>query len=577
MVRILRLRRVFAASLACVLVAAGCSRAAAPPPPATDDASPIRGGSLVVSMRSDPPTYNRLARDGGRSATELVTFLTQARLVRVNRVTGELEPWLAEQWEQDASGLRYTLHLRKGLAFSDGAPFSADDVLFSFAAAYAPDASGIGETLTVEGKPLTVTAADPYTVVVVFPTTSGPGLRLLDNLPILPAHKLKAALAAGKLSEEWTPARPPTDVVGLGPFVLREHVAGQRLVFERNPHYFRQDERGTRLPYLDRLTVLIVKDQAAESLKLQAGETDLMSSANLPPHDLASFKALAGRGALRTIELGVAMDADMLWFNLTGQAPADAPFREREFRQAVSAALDRQAIADTVYLGAAAPMAGPTSPGNTAWVARDLPPPHDVARARALLDGLGYRDRDGDGILETNRGKKVGFSLLAHSDHLRSRVAAMIQEQLRQVGIEVSIVGLDPTGLVGRIGAGDYDAAYFGFESSSPDPALSQDFWLSRGRMHVWHPAQKSPATAWEARMDGLMHVVATSADQAERQRAFATVQQIMVEEAPAIFLVAPRVVAAVSRRVGATTPAVQSPQLLWSADTLSVAPGVVE
>jgi peptide/nickel transport system substrate-binding protein len=293
----------------------------------------------------------------------------------------------------------------------------------------------------------------------------------------------------------------------------------------------------------------------------------------LRPQDQAPFLALQERGTARILDIGYALDADMLWFNLSASGAADAPYRQTAFRQAVSAAIDRQAIADTVYLGAATPVAGPTTPGNTTWFAPDLPAPvHDPTRARMLLAGLGYRDRDGDGLLETADGRPVRFSLLAQAGHLRGGVATMIREQLRQVGIEVKLASLDSSGLQSRVGSGDYEAAYYGIDSSSPDPVMNQEFWLSRGQMHVWHPQQPTPATPWEARIDALMHEQATATSLPERQRAFAEVQRIMIEQAPAIFLVAPRIVTAVSSRVRHVAPAAQTPQLLWSADTLAVA-----
>lgn len=577
MVRMLRPYGVTAAAwLALAMTAAsGCSREPASQASAAG-AEPVAGGSLIASVRSDPQSYNRLGGTGSTSAaTELLTLLTQARLVRVDRTTDRLEPWLAERWEASADGLTYTLHLRRGLRFSDGAPFSADDVLFSFAAVYDESVgSSLAETLQIEGRRLAVAAPDADTVVVTFPSPSGAGLRLLENLPILPRHRLEPALKGGTFGEAWTPAQPLSRLAGLGPFVLKEHVAGQRLVFERNPYYFRQDDRGVRLPYLDRLTLLVVPDQSAEALKLQSGETDLLASATLRPQDLSTFTRLAEQGTVRMIDIGLGLDPDSLWFNLSPKSDPDGAWHATAFRQAVSLAIDRQAIADTVYLGAAAPIAGPTSPGNRTWFAADLPPPaHDPARARALLAGLGYRDGNGDGLLEDRQRREVGFALLAQHGHLRGRVAAMVQEQLRQVGIAVHIVSLETKAMQRAIMDGAYEAAYYGIEASSPDPGMNQDFWLSSGSMHFWNPLQPRPATAWEARINALMHEQATSTALEARQHAFAEVQRIMIEQAPAIYLVAPRVITAVSRRVGHVTPAPQSPQLLWSADTLSARP----
>jgi ABC-type transport system substrate-binding protein len=169
------------------------------------------GGELVASMRSEPATYNRYLRNGAGAPVEVVTLLTQARLVRVNRVTDEVEPWLAEGWTAAADGVTYTVTLRPGVKFSDGQPLTSADVAFSFRLAY-DDAvkSGIGQTLQVNGKPLQVAVVDDRTVTVKLPEPFAPGLRLLEHLPIVPKHKLEAALGAGTIGEAWAPSCSPS-------------------------------------------------------------------------------------------------------------------------------------------------------------------------------------------------------------------------------------------------------------------------------------------------------------------------------------------------------------------------------
>src|SRR5687767_15861044 len=115
-----------------------------------------------------------------------MSLLTQARLVRVNRATDLLEPALAESWEASADGRTQTLRLRKGVTFSDGAPFTSADVLFSFAVAYDAPGSQLADSVMAAGQRLEITAPDPSTVVLRFPTTFAPGVRVLDSLPILP-------------------------------------------------------------------------------------------------------------------------------------------------------------------------------------------------------------------------------------------------------------------------------------------------------------------------------------------------------------------------------------------------------
>jgi peptide/nickel transport system substrate-binding protein len=559
-----------------VLLAAAltaCSREPQQSAPAAA-ATPTRGGSLVVSLRSEPATFNRFVNGGNSSATDAITQLTQATLIRVNRATGAIEPALAERWTTSPDGRTFTLSLRDGNVFSDGAPFTSDDVVFSFAVAYDPKvASVLAAALEVRDKPLQVTAPDARTVVVTLPAPFTPGLALLDNLPILPKHQLQAAYAAGRFQDAWNVSTPPGSMAGLGPFVLTQYDPGQRLTFTRNPHYWRKDSSGTPLPYLDSISMEIVGSQDAEILRMQAGSIDLMAQADLRPQDYASLKPLARQGSITLDELGPGVDPNMLWFNLTPQAaarPGKAFLQRAEFRQAVSYAVDRDAIVSSVYLGEATPIDGPISPGNKTWYSSQAPRyPHDVARAKALLERIGLSDRNGDGVLEDASGRPVRFTILTQANHIRGRVATVLQEQLRQVGIGVDVAALDPRSMFQRFAAGDYDAMYYGFQASSLDPGNNLDFWLSSGAAHVWNPGQRQPATAWERQIDDLMQQQIAAPSLAERQRIFAKVQKVFGENLPAIYLVAPNIAIAMSGRVGGAQPSLIDPKVVWASDRL--------
>lgn len=535
---------------------------------------PERGGSLAASLRSEPTNYLRLVEQ--TAAADLVSLLLDARLVRVNRLTDTVEPALAESWTQSADGLTYSLVLREDVRFSDGAPFTSADVEFTARVLYDPRVnSGLARALMVDGQPVRVQAAGTHSVTVTLPSRFAPGIRLLDSLPILPRHRLEPAFLEGKLSDVWRAGAAPETVVGLGPFTLVEHLTGQRMVFARNPQYYRLDDDGVRLPYLDRLTVVIVPDQNTEALRLEAGEIDLMSNADIRPDDYAAFKRASDAGRLRLVDVGVGLDPNVLWFNLSSTLrPEAAWLRERAFRQAVSHAVNRQALVDTVYLGAAVPVFGPVTPGNRTWYSPSVPEqPHDPAKARELLQTIGLVDRNGDGVLDDASGAPVRFSILTQKGHtIRERSVAVIQEHLRQVGIMTDVATMEQGAIAQRWMQGQYDSIYFGVQSSSTDPALYQEFWLSSGAFHFWNPRQPSPSTEWERRIDELMREQVAADTLAERQRIFAEVQRIFGHELPAIYFAAPRVIVALSHRVRNAKPVVSSPQILWSAETLAVA-----
>jgi len=546
----------------------------------TTAAQPARpqGGQLVVSVRSEPQTFNRYTRRD--STTDLLSTFLNAKLVRINRVTQEVEPWLADSWTRSEDGLRYTLKLKPGLMFSDGRPFTSADVVFSLEAA-CDEASGsvLREALSVAGHPLRAVAEGDETVVIEFPEVFAPGVRLLDNLPILPRHALDDAWREGRFGTAWGLGTPPQDLVGLGPFILAEYIPGQRVVLSRNPHYFRRDANGVQLPYLDRVVVEIIPDQNAELLRLVSGDIDATSS-EVRPEDYAPLKRAADEGRVRLLDLGVALDADSFWMNLTPGAfarDARAGWIQRdELRQAIALAVDRQRFADTVFLGAGVPVFGPTTPANKQWYSPDLPQTmFDPARARRLLASIGLADRNADGQLEDAKGTPARFTVLTQQGRSAlERGAGVIRDDLAKVGVTVDVVTLDVGSLIQRFaGSRDYDAVYFSVLASDTDPAISQDFWLSRGSAHVWNIGQAHPATAWEARIDQLMADQTRAADVGERKRLFDEVQQILAEHLPVLHFVAPRIFAAAAARVIEVTPAVARPQLLWAPDTIAVRP----
>jgi peptide/nickel transport system substrate-binding protein len=530
----------------------------------------------VGSIRGEPRTFNRLV--DRNQTSDLLSMLQHARLVRVNRETFELEPWLAERWDASDDGRTYTIHLRQGVTWSDGTPFTSADVLFSLQAVYDPKvASVIAGPLTVGGQPIGATAHDANTVVLKFAAPSGPGMRLLDALVILPKHKLEARLADGTLAQAWDTKTPPADLVGLGPFVLREYQPGQRLVFDRNPRYWRKAADGAALPYLDRVVLEIVPDQNAELLRLQSGDIDVTQS-ELRSEDYVPARRSEQEGRLRVIELGVGPDSDAFWFCLKPEVkkadPRFAFVQRPEFRQAISHAVDREAFAETVYLGAAVPIWGPITPGNSLWFSPDLPRyPHSDDRARELLRGIGLEDRNGNGIVEDARGTEARFTVITQQGiGTYERGLMVLREELGRIGITIDVAPLEIGAMIQRMLKCDYDAIYMRPLFTDLDPAVNMDFWLSSGDAHFWNLQQRSPATEWERRIDTIMLEQAASVDQDRRRMLFRDVQRVVAENLPVLYFVAPRLYYAHSTRVNGVRPSVLRPPALWNADSLSVA-----
>src|SRR6266487_107388 len=289
---------------------------------------------------------------------------------------------------------------------------------------------------------------------------------MLDNLPIYPRHRLEAALKAGKFNESWGMSTPLSELAGLGPFVVAEYVPGQRLVFARNPRYFRKAPDGAALPYLDRITVEITPDPNTEILRLEAGQIDAMT-VEVAPESYATIKRAADAGRVKLMDLGVGYNADALWFNLKPGAFAGDPratwLQRDELRKAISLAVDRKLFADTVFLGAAEPVYGPETTANKQWYWPDLPKTsYDPAASKQLLASIGLMDRNGDGLLEDARNRPVRFTLLTQKGRPElERGGVVIRDELKKIGITVDLVTVDANAVMQGFLSGNFEAVYF--------------------------------------------------------------------------------------------------------------------
>jgi len=533
------------------------------------------GGRLVVSLRGEPKTLNPLIAADSRSRE--VIGVMQADLVHINRATQLTEPALAKSWRISADGLTYTLTLRQGLKFSDGQPLDADDVLFTFKVyldenVHAPQR----DLLIVGGKPITVRKADAQTIVFQLSKPYGVGERLFDGLAILPRHLLEKPYQEGKLGQIGA---APNQWAGLGPFRLKEYVAGQRLVLERNPYYWKADTKGNRLPYLDELIFVFVPNADAQVLKFQSGETDLISQVGAENFSVLSRQP---RG-YTMVDAGPGLEYNFLFFNLNDAGEESSPevlrkrkwFREVKFRQAVSAAADREAIVRLVYQGRGTPLWGLVTPGNKRWGNAVMPhPARSRDRARALLREAGFSWRDepgGETALFDSDGKPVEFSILTSSSNAdRSKMAALIQDDLKQLGMRVQVVPLEFRSLLDRVTqTKDYDACVMGIVSFDADPNSDINVWLSSGGTHLWNPSQAHPATAWEAEIDRLIEEQMSARTFTERKKLYDRAQEILAENQPIIFLASPDILVGAKNTVGNFHPAVLEPYVLWNVEQL--------
>ena len=570
----------FAAICACF---PACSASAAQPPVGEDlmvTTSPVghAGGRLVFALRSEPKTLNPVLAEDAASQ-DVIRCLT-ADLIDINRATQKTEPALAKSWTVSRDGKQYKLHLRRGIRFSDGQPLTADDVVFSFQL-YLDEKidSPQRDLLVVGGKPIAVEKVDSETVRFTLAQSYAAADRLFDGFAILPRHLLESAYRGGTFSQALSVSMQPSQFAGLGPFRLKEYVPGERIVLERNPYYWKQDRSGNRLPYLDEIVFLFVSSEDTQAIRFQAGDTDVIDRLSAE-----NFAVLSKQQAARHYhldDLGPGLEYNFLFFNLNDLGPKASPdlahkqcwFEDARFRQAVSAAIDREAIVRLAYNGRATPIWTQVTPGNKLWIDASIPrEPRSIDRARDLLKSAGFSWKS-DGTLIDAKGLPVEFSILTSSSNAqRVKIAALIQDDLSHLGMNVHVVSLEFHAMVARLlNSHDYEAAVMGLASGDADPTAEMNVWMSNGDTHLWHPNEAKPATPWEAEIDRLMQQQLVTLDYAKRKRLYDRVQEIVAQNLPVICLVSPDILAGASDRVGNFQPAILSPYTLWNVDQLYV------
>jgi peptide/nickel transport system substrate-binding protein len=573
------------ALLVCLLAAACFAAAPAPenPNPGEElaraaDLSGRYGGHLTIGERAEPKTLNPvIAAD---AVSREVIGRLMADLIEINRASQQTEPAMAKSWRTSADGCSFTLQLRKGIRFSDGHPFDADDVVFSFAV-YMDEKidSPQRDLLIVDGKPLTVSKLDQYTVRFTLPRPYAAAERIFDGLAMLPKHLLEKTYREGKFMEAWSLNAAASEVAGLGPFRLKQYVPGQRVVLERNPYYWRVDRQNHRLPYLDELVFEFVGTEDAQVMRFESGETSMIN--RLSSENFAFLSRERSRTGTQLSDLGPSLEYNFLLFNqndldskkLDAIARKQVWFRDLKFRQAVSAAVDRESIVRLVYGTRGAPLWSNVGPANKLWVNNAIAhPPRSLDVARQLLKSAGFSWNRSGQLIDPS-GQAVEFSIVTSSSNTqRLKMATLLQDDLSHLGMQVHVVPLEFRALINRVFQSfDYEAAIMGLGGGDADPNPEMNVWTSSGTSHLWNLGETRPATPWEREIDQLMQQQMITMDYAKRKQLYDRVQQLIAENLPFIFLATPNILAAANPKVGNFHPAVLDPYTLWNADELYV------
>ncbi len=511
------------------------------------------GGELRFCLHAEPKTFNPLLVDD--DASETIRYLTGGVLIRINRHTQELQPELAESWKILDGGRTIAFRLRRGVTFSDGTPFSAEDVAYTFRALMDPKLhSPTADPFRSDnGAPeVRVGAADQ--VAIKFPAPVSGLERLFDQVAILSSHS------------------PAKERAVLGPFVVAHYEPGTEVLLKRNEHYWKKDAAGKALPYTESIRLFIQQNREFEMVRFRRGELDLIDG--LSPE---VFEQLSRQMPEAVRDVGPSLESEMMWFNQVQAAPIPqykkAWFRSANFRRAISEAINRADLCRLVYRGHATPAAGPISSANHFWFNSKLAPhPFDRVDALRLLALDGFRMQND--TLVDREGHAVEFSLITNAGNTsRETMATMIQQDLRSIGITLNVVTLDFRSLIERISQTfQYEACLLGLTNLDLDPSSQMNVWLSSASNHQWNPNQSTPETAWEAEIDRLMRAQASAPDRQKRKASFDRVQEIVSEQAPFFYLVTKNALTAISPSLRNAEPGVLRPQTYWNAESLILA-----
>ena len=508
------------------------------------------GGTLRFCLHNEPKTFNPLLVSDG--AADTIRYLTGGVLVRLNRQTQQLEPELARSWKVSKDGRSIRFDLRDNLQFSDGTPLTAEDVAYTVQQMMDPAKhSPVGDTFRSGAGEVRTEVANPHRITITFPAPVSALDRLFDQVAILSAHSPKKEMATA------------------GPFYVADYKPGSSVLLKRNPNYWKKDAAGHSLPYLDSIQLDIQPNRDIEALRFRRGEEDLIW-----PLDSEQYEKLAQAAPATVRDSGPSLDSEQMWFNQVSNAPIPEYkrtwFQSTAFRRAVSEAINREDLCRVVFASHARPAYGPVSPANRYWFNTKLPAPvYDRDGALRRLQAAGFHLDNG--VLKDSGGNAVEFSLITNSGNTyRERMATMIQQDLAGIGMKVNVVTLDFPSLIERISEKfNYEAALLGAGNVDLDPSSQMNLWLSSADMHQWNPKQKTPATAWEAEIDRLMRLQASTTDHNKRKAAFDRVQQIVYEQAPFIYLVNKNALAAVGNDVEGVVPVGLRPQVYWNVEQL--------
>ncbi|MGK7933429.1 MAG: ABC transporter substrate-binding protein [Microcystaceae cyanobacterium] len=516
-----------------------------------------QGNEVILSWIEDPKTFNAVL---SAQYPSVFSYIYEG-LVIENPITGKKEPALAESWQISEDKLTIIFTLRDNLKWSDGEPLTTDDVVFTYNDLYLnpkiPNNSRDGLLIGEKRIPPTITKLDERRVQFEIAEPYAPFLNSA-GLNILPAHILRPYIEENdqegnpKFLSVWGTDTSPSEIVSNGPYRLKEYVTSQRVVFEKNPYYWRKDKEGNSLPYIDKVIVAIVENTDTSLLQFRSGSLD---SFGVAPAYYSLLKQEEERGNFTIYNGGPAYGVVFISFNLNKGKRNGKPlvdpiksqwFNNVNFRRAIAHGINRPRIVNNIYRGLGEPQITQISVQSPYYNQSIQGYEFNPEKAKELLlkEGFEYNNQ---GELLDSKGNPVEFSLITNAGNkIREAMGAQIQEDLGNIGIKVNFTPIAFNVLVDKLSNSlDWDAHMIGFTGGN-EPH-SPNIWYTDGHLHSFNqkaiqgePLEGRVIADWEQEIQQLYIDGVKEYDIEKRKPYYDKAQQLVSEYLPYIYLVNP-------------------------------------
>ena len=542
----------------------------------------LSGGTLQLSIVGAPKSLNPIIANESVSNRVLNTIFSTC--FSFDYREQELRPSLCKMVNQNEAGTEFTYTLRKHLKWSDGKPLTTADIMFSYQVISDPEIAASTRDLFLQDQDRRGKAYLPRLEVIdthrfrFHLERANQQFHLIaSTMPIIPKHRWSKSYIGKQMTQDSVPTSVKLPLVGSGPFFLSEYISGQRIALKRNPHYWKADQHGQQLPYLNSIDIHMHRDFLMSLVRFSEGETHL--------HDVkaAEYNRLMRKrqqGQWQINDLGPSHSTNYLMFNLD-KPPFRAKkgtagyrrkwFRTVRFRRAISHAIDREGIIRNVLWGRGQPLWSYNSPADRRWSTDKVAQyPFDLTAAEKELKKAGFVKR-GQQLFDA-RGVPVGFSVLTNAENgARVAMLQIIKKNVEKLGIKVEVRPMPFVELIDYFkGERAFDAILLGWGADVPsDPMFSKNVLFSAGQDHLWSPSQKRPHTKWEAEVDRLLRENLASQHYETRKPLLDKILILLSQNLPQIPLVVEYLAAAADVKVGNFEPYALDGGLYWNLEQL--------